>query len=74
MSAVLKPYLITWEDFKGRKVQKAWRGQAPCHVRSKAMQQATCSKILSVAEISEPLFARLAEHQRQTNQYIRNRK
>lgn len=69
------PYIVTYQDFTGHAVRKAWRGQGQSQVRNKAMERADCKSVTEVKEVTEAEFTALSEGQRRTKQLVvRNRK
>jgi hypothetical protein len=73
MTDTMKCYRITYTNFQGQPVLKAWRAKAPCYIRSKAGNQADCRTLGPVEEITEEEFERLTAGKKRAPISIGNR-
>ncbi len=68
-----KHFLLIYRDFKGQRVQKAWKAKIPSKIRYKATQRADYHSVISITEITEEQYTALQVGQRRAKQIVVNR-
>lgn len=69
----MKCYRITYTNFQGQPVLKAWLAKSPYCIRRKAGNQADCRTLGPVEEITEEEFERLTAGKKRAPISIGNR-